>query len=166
MKKSLLLLSLCFLFSISCLGQYAQRVRAAASGMLKAKNQKDYETYVSYFYPTELKFRGGKAKLIQLMKKNDKDLVLLNLKVKTVNEHLGKVSKFYKAGKELHCTIEWIYTLKSPEGRSKSNGHFLGISGDQGKSWKFIVTSGKTPSEVWAMVPKFNEDLTWVDWNE
>ncbi len=109
---------------------------------------------------------GGKAKWIQLMKNNDKDLILLNLKVKTVNEYLGKVSKFYKAGKELHCTIEWILVHESPRGRSKSNGHFLGISGDQGKSWKFIMTSGKTPSEVWAMVPKFNEDLTWVDWNE
>lgn len=128
--------------------------------MLKARERKDYNAYVSYFYPTEAKVRGGKANWIQQMEANDRSSKLIGI-IHT-KETLGAVSKVYKAGKELHCTIEWNIRMK----RFINRSHFLAISGDQGKTWKFIMTGGKTPGEVWAMVPKFNEDLTWVDFNE
>jgi hypothetical protein len=159
MKKTLL--SLLFLLSfIYGFGQHAANVKKTAMGMLKASEQKDYNAYVSYFYPAEAKFRGGKEKWIQQMKTNDRDSKLYG--ISRGKQALGAISKIYKAGKELHCTIESNTRYKSYVNRS----HFLAISGDQGRTWKFIMTGGKTPSDVWAMVPKFNGDLTWVDFIE
>lgn len=156
-----------FLFTISILAcsavvfaQHAVSVRKTAQAMLAAQEQKNYQAYVGYFYPSEIKARGGKEKWIQVMKQNDQ--IAKYLKTKVGKNSLGKVSKIYNAGKELLCLIDWDY----PVGKSVSHGHFLAISGDQGKSWKFIMTSAYTPSQVWAMVPKFNEELTWVDYNE
>lgn len=159
MKKTLLLFLFLFSFNYS-FAQHATNVKKTALAMLRAGEQKDYDVYISYFYPTELKYRGGKAKWIQQLKSNDKLAKLLNFT--SGMGTLGTVSKIYQAGKELHCTIEWDHIGKEVI----SKGHFLAISIDQGKTWKFIMTSGKTPSEVWAMVPKFNENLTWVDYDE
>jgi hypothetical protein len=141
-------------------GQHAEKVRKTAMAMLKANEQKDYDAYVNFFYPAELKYRGGKAKWLQQMKTNDIDLKALG--VSLGKQSLGGVSKIYKAGKELHCLIDWNIERKKYINRE----HFLAISCDHGKTWKFIMTSGKTPSEVWAMVPKFNESLTWVDYRQ
>lgn len=160
MKKLLLLFSLLLSFSYS-FGQHAVNVKKTASAMLQADEQKDYDTYVNYFYPSELKRRGGKAKFIEQIQTNERRAKPIGYSLG--KQTLGKVSKVYKAGRELHCTIEWIKRIKSPEGTLVSRSHFLAISADQGKTWKFIMTDGKTPAEVWAMVPKFNEGLTWVD---
>ena len=154
------LLLLFLLYFASSFGQHAENVRKVASAMLKARDQKDYEAYTTYFYPTEIKYRGGKAQWIKALKNDDRESAMIRLERR--KQSLGKVSKVYKAGKELHCIIEWNLKGKN----SSSHWNFLAISGDQGKSWKFIITAGKTPSEVWAMVPKFNQGLTWVDYNE
>lgn len=159
MKKTLLLFSFLLSF-IYGFGQHAANVKKTALAMISASEQKDYNAYVSYFYPTEVKFRGGKEKWIQQMKVNDSNLKLVGMNRE--KETLGMVSKMYKAGKELHCTIEWNIKNKKYINRY----HFLAISSDQGKTWKFIMTAGKTPGEVWTMVPKFNEDLTWSDFIE
>lgn len=166
MNKTLFLAcALTFVFSYG-FSQHAETIRKAATAMIKAEDRKDYETFASYLYPSELKFLGGKASLIQNLKNRDRDPVLKNLGVVTTDKQLGKVSKIYKAGKELHCLIDWTLTVKSSRRTYKNFEHYLAISGDQGKTWKFILTGGKTPSEVWAMVPKFNEELTWVDYTE
>ena len=141
MKKILLLFSFLLTFNYG-FGQHAANVKKTASAMLRANEQKDYNAYVSYFYPAELKFRGGKAKFVEQLKANDIDVKLLD--IKRGKQTLGKVSKIYKAGKELHCTIEWDVKNKSFVSRC----HFLAISGDQGKTWKFIMTAGKTPSQI------------------
>ncbi|RQO74704.1 hypothetical protein DBR43_04780 [Pedobacter sp. KBW06] len=160
MKKLLLLFSLLVSFSYG-FSQHAVNVKKSASAMLQADEQKDYDTYVSYFYPSELKRRGGKATFIQQIQTNERQAKPIGFS--PGKQTLGKVSKIYKAGKELHCTIEWIRRTKGPEGTLVNRSHFLAISADQGTTWKFIMTGGKTPAEVRAMVPKFNEGLTWVD---
>lgn len=159
MKKILLLFSFLFSF-IYGFAQHAANVKKTALAILRASEQKDYNAYVTYFYPTEAKLRGGKEKWIQQMKANDRDSKLLGINYG--KQTLGTVSKIYKAGNELHCTIEWNIKRK----RFISRNHFLAISGNLGKTWKFIMTAGKTPGEVWSMVPKFNEDLIWSDFNE
>lgn len=159
MKKTLLLFSLFLSFSCG-FAQHAAIIKKTALAMLTAAEQKNYNAYVTYFYPTEAKLRGGNSKWIQQMKANDRDSKLVG--ISGGKQTLGAVSKIYKAGKELHCTIEWNIKNK----KYISRNHFLAISGDQGRTWKFIMTAGKTPGQIWAMVPKFNEDLTWSDFNE
>jgi len=161
MKKLLTIIFAFTLFCNSSFGQYAQTVKETATAMLKAKEKKDYDAYVDYFYPGDIKMRGGKAAFIKQLQVNDKQSQLMGFNINK-KESLGKVSKIYKAGKELQCTIEWNIR----KGRLISRWHMLGVSGDQGKTWKFILTAGLTPSQVQAMVPKFNQALTWVDYNE
>jgi hypothetical protein len=164
MKKAFLTISLLIIFN-SSFAQYAAEVKKAATAMLHADVTKNYNAYVDCFYPSEIKSRGGKAKFIQAMKSREPGLKLVGMSMP--KKSLGKVSKFYRAGKELHCTIESFTKFKYPDGKTSLNiSHYLAISSDAGKNWKFIMTGGKTPSQVWAMVPKFNENLTWVDYNE
>ena len=165
MKKAFLIISLLLIFN-SSFAQYAAEVKKTATAMLRAEKANDYNAYVDYFYPSEIKSRGGKAKFIKGMQSREPALKAIGLTMPT--ESLGKVSKFYRAGKELHCTIESLTKFKFPDGKTSLHiSHYLAISSDAaGKNWRFIMTSGKTPSQVWAMVPKFNENLTWVDYKE
>jgi len=163
MKKTLLIL-LFYSLSLSSYGQYAAVVRKTALAMLKASEEKNYNAYVDYFYPTELKWRGGRTKFINQLLSNDKLAPVPGLR--SGKETFGKVSKVYKAGKELHCVIKRTTRGYYFNEKSVSHTHFLAISGDNGKTWKFIMTAGKIPSEIWLMVPKFNEDLMWSDYNE
>jgi len=163
MKKMLLFLLPLFA-CITSNAQHSEVVRKTAEAMLRLSAQKEYAGYVSYFYPTEIKERGGKEKFINQIIINEKyNAALPPLKIE---ERLGKVSKIYKAGKELHCTIEWIIKYHFTHKTALSMSHFLAISGDQGKTWKFIMTSGKTPGQVWSMVPKYNKELVYVDYYE
>jgi hypothetical protein len=163
MKKILLIL---FFYSLHpyCYGQHAVEVRKTALAMLKACEEKNYNAYVNYFYPTELKWRGGRAKFINTLLSNDRLAPVPGLR--PGKETFGKVSKIYRAGKELHCVIERTTRFYYFNKLSVNHSHFLAISGDNGKTWKFIMTGGKIPSEIWLMVPKFNEDLMWSDYSD
>lgn len=163
MKKTLWVIFLLLVYNNS-FAQYTAAVKKTAAAMLHAKEIKDHNAYVDYFYPSEIKSRGGKAKFIQAMQSREPELKAVGLTLP--EESLGKVSKCYKAGKEIHCTIESLVKIKSSRRTLLVISHYLAISNDQGKTWKFIMTAGKTPTEVWAMVPKFNENLTWVDYSE
>jgi hypothetical protein len=96
MKKLLLLFSLLFSFSYG-FSQHAVNVKKTASAMLQADEQKDYNNYVSYFYPSELKLRGGKAKFIQqiqTMKDKQSQLALAQ-----ESKRLGRYQKSIKPAK-------------------------------------------------------------------
>lgn len=62
--------------------------------------------YVDYCYPSDVKMRGGKTALIKQLQFNEKEAKLMAFNINR-RESLRRVSKIYKAGKELHCTIEW-----------------------------------------------------------
>ncbi len=160
MKKtvSLLLLLLVGQFTFSQQNVIANAKRTAQL-MIDDYLKKKYENYVDFLYPTEIKYRGGKDKFVSLLKANDESDKLFNLK--RVSQKIISTSKVYQAGKELHCAISVENKSRSDMGTTILRTTLLAISADQGKSWKFITTGDKTPTQVHKMVPKFNEDLMW-----
>ncbi|NII83646.1 MULTISPECIES: hypothetical protein [unclassified Pedobacter] len=160
MKKtvSLILLLLVGQFSFSQQNVIANAKRTAQL-MIDNYLKKDYENYVNFLYPTEIKYRGGRNKFVMLLKSNDEHSKLIN--IKTVSQKIMGISKVYHAGKELHCAISVENKSSGDEGLMILRTTLLAISADQGKTWKFITTGDKTPTQVHKMVPKFNEDLMW-----
>ncbi|MFD2583896.1 hypothetical protein ACFSR6_15455 [Pedobacter vanadiisoli] len=160
MKKTVSILLLLFV------GQFAfsqqnviANARRTAQLMIDNYLKKNYENYVDFLYPTEIKYRGGKDKFVSLLRANDE--ISNSINIKTVSQKIISTSKVYQAGKELHCAISVENKSSSDMGTTILRTTLLAISADKGKTWKFITTGDKTPTQVHKMVPKFNEDLMW-----
>jgi len=148
MKLKLLTLGLLLLITSRFSTIYAQDtviVKRDALAHTEALNRGDYDTYANYMHPKVMTMMGGRDRVIALVKQ------VIETSEKKGNgirgSTLGVVSKFYPSGKEIYCTLPYSLSMNVQGGYATIESSLLGISSDQGKSWKFI-SSGNVPREV------------------
>jgi hypothetical protein len=60
----------------------------------------------------------------------------------------------------LHAVLPTKHvTLREKHGELHSPGYLLGVSGDGGKTWKFITVSALTRKDVRDLLPNYNSKL-------
>ncbi len=117
----------------------------------------EYEVLADYTYPLIIEMMGGKDSMMRIIE-NAMDN-MKNQGFSFSNIDIGKPSRVYEAGDELHCIMSQTIELKNSEGTLKSKSYLLGISKNDGKNWFFIDTGQLTNETVYEMFPDFNSDL-------
>lgn len=157
MKSFLLTLFLAIVLSVA--GSKAQdtaKVKQQAKMMADAFFRGDLNTLMNYTYPKVI-IGAGKAKMIAAVKKSLEEMKKGGMSFRSVS--LGAVSKIYKAGTELHCTIPQHSSINVPGGYITSTSPLMGISADGGKTWKFISAGNMSKQEIDRLFPNFNPEL-------
>lgn len=158
MKSLLLTFFLAFTWSITdTKAQDPVKIKQQATIMANAFFKGDLNTLMDYTYPKVLARSGGKAKMMASIKKGLEEMKAAGTSFRSVT--LGSVSKVYKAGTELHCTIPQHSSMNVPGGYVTSTSPLMGISGDGGKTWTFISAGNMGKAELKQLFPKFNHDL-------
>jgi hypothetical protein len=99
----------------------------------------DYGKLADLTHPKAVEKFGGRDKMVALLEKEmkglaDRGTVLSSVKV-------FEPSQPAAAGKELYITVPFSLVIKVPGGRLLTKGVLLGVSEDQGKTWRFIDCS-------------------------
>lgn len=111
-------------------------VRNNVTIMINAMIENDMGTLLDFTHPKIVTSYGGREKAIVAM-----NAAIAEMKSKGMsfrNASIGKIGEFYISGKELYCVIPHELTLNAKGGYYSSLSSILGISEDQGKTWKFV----------------------------
>ena len=72
---------------------------------------------------------------------------------------VGDVSKIYKSGTELQCSIIQTLVMGVRGGTLTSRSSIVGFSADKGKTWTFASPGEKTAAEMKAIIPSFSQHI-------
>ena len=156
MKTLLLSLSALFIF-LNSYAQPAVNAKKQAEIAAAAMTEKDYETLFTYTHPKIVKMLGGKPKMIETIKKSLKEMEDGGASFESVK--IGEVSKMYKVGAELQCTIDQTVMMNVRGGTVSKTTCLLGFSSDQGKKWTFVDVNSKTKAQMKTFFPNLSPQL-------
>ncbi|MEO8412946.1 MAG: hypothetical protein ABI472_04775 [Ginsengibacter sp.] len=132
-------------------------LRSSAEKMGQLFIEKNYTLYIKYIHPDILKMAGGGAKMTELLKKSLNEIEAEGLTFDNVS--IGSPSTIIITKSGLQSVVPQILELKTKDGRLKATSYLVGISGDKGKTWYFMDTSGKTLVQMQVVFPFLSNDL-------
>lgn len=139
MKHTLLLI----LFAIITYNVNAQDtavVKNEVTIMLNAMLRNDMGPLADFTHPRIIASMGGSEKAILAM-------------------NIGKIGEFYSKENKVYCVIPHDITLNTEDGYFSSNSSILGISQDQGKTWKFVSAGNIGHNKLKILFPELPDGL-------
>lgn len=118
---------------------------------------KDYSKFADFTYPKVLKNMGGRAKMIENIKKEVEGLEKDGMTFLSMD--YGSPSKIYKVDNTLQCTLVQMIKLKVEGGTLTSNSVLLAISENEGKNWYFLDTAGFNLPTMKTLIPNLSDEL-------
>ena len=100
---------------------------------------KSYKGFSTFVYPKVMEMYGNEEKMIEKTKSNI--LQMENDGFKFVNIYFKNFNDAITKNNELQSTFTQVILLNTPKGKVIGEYTMIGISSDNGKSWKFIDTS-------------------------
>jgi hypothetical protein len=119
--------------------------------------KEDFETVADYTSPLVFELVGGKANLIEGLKKSVEAMKVQQMKFQTIS--FEKPSEILSYNGQLQATIVQRTEIKYAGGTLKSISTLIAISADEGNTWKFIDTSGKDAIAIRKAFPRLSPDL-------
>jgi len=132
-------------------------IKDQAKVTAEATINSDFETLLKFTHPTVIKMIGGKDKMLHILKTGKEEMDKEGIKFLKVD--IGKPSKTYQAGNEIHCLVPQTIFMKVQGGKLKTEAHLLAISQDNGSNWFFIDTAQLNMTNVRTVLPNFNMAL-------
>lgn len=135
----------------------AINARSAAQQMFQFFIAKNYLAYSKCIHPTITNMMGGEAKMAEVVKnavqQTEKNgLIAVQIKI-------GEPSKIVSTNNELETIIPETTKFKTAKGFYNDTSYLLAISTDNGKTWRFVDTNGRTWAQVKAVFPNLSNQL-------
>jgi hypothetical protein len=118
----------------------------------------DIHKLADYTYPKVAAMMGGKEKMIAVIKTGIESMKAEGTSIR--NGSIGEVSKIYRSGKELHCTLDQNLVMDVKGGYLTTESQLLGISTDSGKTWTFITIANLNATQLKELFPELNKCLS------
>ena len=123
----------------------AEVVKKLAAQMLKATLDEDYAVIIDLTFPKVVAELGGREKAIEAsyaMMRVIKDAKFVITELKT-----GEPGAMHRHGANQFIVVPTLTVIKAPDKVLRIDSYLLGISGDDGKTWKFVDGAGMKSAE-------------------
>ncbi|MCW3084203.1 MAG: hypothetical protein JWP12_1569 [Bacteroidetes bacterium] len=137
--------------------EYVEAIKAQSELMKQALLKSDFKAFIKFSYPKVVEMMGGDAKMIEALETSSKDMAAGGTVFNNVT--LGEPSKTVKSGTELQCTIPQTIDMSVTGGKLTVKSTLIAISGDEGKTWSFLDTSGKDLRAMQFILPNLSAEL-------
>jgi hypothetical protein len=132
-------------------------LNTSAKRMAQLFVDKKYDAYVNFVHPKIWKSLGGKDKMIVVLKKSLKDMEAEGFAINNVT--ILETAPVVIVKTELQSVVTQMLELKMKDGRLVSTSYLIATSTDNGKTWYFTDTSGKTLKQMQALFPSLSNKL-------
>lgn len=116
-----------------------------------------FREYAEYIHPKIVQMMGGKDKMETFLKEQIRTMNGEGFVFKKVS--IGPPGEVLVSQGELQTVIPQVIELANAEGILKTSSSLIAISTDQGKTWHFIDTGGKSLSELRKVFKSLRDDL-------
>ncbi len=132
-------------------------VKALAEKVGTATLKEDYDTLFDLTHPKVVEPLGGKEKFVEatkgVMKKmKDAGIAFTSFKI-------GEPTDPVRGGKEVFVVVPTTAELDTPKGKATATSYLLGVSADNGKTWRF-VDGAAGAAETRKMFPDLPKSVT------
>jgi hypothetical protein len=157
MKPLLLALS----FMMAALPAYAQSLTAAiqteAEKCAKVLMNNDYLGVLGYTHERVVTLMGGKETARGLLQKSMEEMKAKGLRVEDTK--IGTPQAPQKIGTWIISLVPETITLRMPGARAQQESFLLGISEDEGRTWKFIDLGPISEEQLFNVFPELKGQL-------
>jgi hypothetical protein len=115
-----------------------ETARTQAQQCVDAIVKKNYEKVAELTHAKIIALLGGRAKMIELTRRKVEKLESDG--IKRLSGRAVLPATIERSGKTLYCLIPVTYRVDTGEAKVLVKSPFLGVSIDDGKSWKFLDT--------------------------
>jgi hypothetical protein len=154
MKIKLLILALCW--AIAPLTAQAQSLTAAiqkeAQKCAKAIMANDHTGVLTYTHERIISRMGGKEAARGLLQKGVEEMKAKGLGIEDTK--IGTPQPPQKIGTWLVAVVPETLTLRMPSAKVQQESYLLGISTDEGHTWKFIDLGPITEDQLFGVLPE------------
>ena len=130
---------------------------ASAQKMAQFFIEKNYPEYLQFVHPKIVKLVGGNDKMIEVVSKSIKQIEDQGFSLKSLT--IGSPSGIISTSNELQSIIPQTLELKNQTGKLITTTYLLGLSNDNGKTWFFIDTGGKSIEQLKKVFPSLSNEL-------
>jgi hypothetical protein len=131
-------------------------VKGLVEKMQKAILKDDFETVIEMSHPKVVDNLGGKEKAINTTKTVMKQLKDKGVVINSMST--GEPTNPVRGDKEVYIVVPTKLEMTAPQGKVSGTGFILGISTDDGKTWKF-VDGAPGPAEIRKLFPDIPKKL-------
>lgn len=128
-------------------------VKDKAQAMVTATLKGDYEEVVKATYGPALETLGGSDGALETIKQQMDQMKASGMKI--VKFDLGDPKKIFSTPEMAFVILPTSTEMSIPQATVNAKSYLLGLSSDQGKSWKFVDGSGLASKPEW--LPKLPE---------
>ena len=130
-------------------------IKASADSMTTAFKNKDFTTFARFNNTRLLDLIGGEEAFVSFIEKQ-----MELLKEVSFNEMKpGRVIRIINYNSTYQCIIEQLSEIKMEGIVVSSVSHLVGLSTDNGKSWRFADGNNGTKEEFNSILPELSPDL-------
>ena len=153
-----------FVVAVGCLTVYADDSKAAgvkklAQELGDATIKGDYGQLVDHTYDGVVKLLGGREKAIKTIEAAMGTLKGQGITIKSYT--VGEPGPFLAEGDNTFVVVPSKLEMSIPGGKALAKSYLLGISSDEGKTWKFVDGAGMSNKEFREKgIPKLPAKLT------
>lgn len=158
--RKIILAALISLFSCTTWSQtdsasLAPIIKASADSMTSAFKNKDFATFARYNNTRLLDLLGGEEAFVSFIEKQ-----MELLKEVSFNEMKpGRIIRIIPYNSTYQCIIEQLSEIKMEGIVVSSVSHLVGLSLDNGKSWRFADGNNGTKEEFNSILPELSPSL-------
>ncbi len=132
-------------------------IKTSAESMGQMLLKKDFKGFVKYTHPKVIEMMGGELGMIQVLESSSTEMETSGSKF--LNVTYGEPSATITSGNELQCTVPQTTEIQVEEGIMVSKSTLIAVSTDNGKSWRFMDTSGQDIQTLKQSIPNLSEQL-------
>lgn len=159
MRKCIMALGIC-LFTCTAMAQLDSAglvpgIRSAADSMTTAFRNKDFTTFAHFNNSRLLDLLGGEANFASFMEKQMEQLKDVNFR----EMKPGKIIRVLAYEGTYQCIIEQQSELEMAGQVVSSISHLVGLSVDNGKSWRFADGNNGTKEDFKSILPELSPAL-------
>lgn len=137
-------------------GMLKKTAMAQVESMNKALLKGDYATIADLTHPKVVAMNGGRDKMIADMERTMK--AIKEQGIEFVSAIPSAPTNPVNAGSEVFLVVPFKYELKTPMGKLTQETFVIGVTADDGKSWKF-VNGDLDPKVVRDSLPNLPKDF-------
>lgn len=102
----------------------------------EATINQNFEKLVDFTYPKVVEKFGGKDKMIAFLKTDSAQMKAGGFEIEAIV--IGEVKQIAKVENQIFAVVPMTMKVKAPNGKALGESSMVGISNDNGASWKFI----------------------------
>jgi hypothetical protein len=154
MKIKSLLLSLCIFLAAQCAQaqSLATVIQQEAQKCAKALMANDCPGVLAYTHDRVIALMGGKDTALGLLQKSMEEMKAKGFGVEDTK--IGAPQFPQKIGTWTISLVPETITLRTPEAKAQQESYLLGISEDEGKTWKFIDLGPISEEQLFGVFPE------------